>query len=79
MKYRVELMSNVYVTVEVEADSYDEAVTKADESLPRYPVAVVKADQTDGRPNPVDPDDISVSKDWEVNLVQDENGDEVWV
>ena len=78
MKYRVELTSSIYVTVEVEAGSYDEAVTNASAALPRYPVAVTRADQVDGQPNPIDPDDVHVSKDWEVTLVQDEAGDEVW-
>lgn len=79
MKYKVELESAVYVTVEVEAESRDEACTKAIDSLPKHPVAAAKADQANGQPNPIDPDDITVDTDWTVNMVQDDQGDEVWV
>lgn len=78
MQYRVELCSNVYVMVDVEADTRDEAAAKAVESLPKYPVAAVKADQLRGQSNPIDPDEITVATGWEVNLVQDDQGNEVW-
>ena len=78
-QYRVGLQASVYITTPVEAESREEATEKALESLPKYPVAAFKADQFPGRlPNPIDPDDIHVSPDWEVILVQDSEGNEVW-
>ena len=78
MKYSVGLEASVSITVKVEAGSRDEAVASALASLPKYPVAAVKADQIGGRANPIDPDDIHVTTDWHVGLVQDDQGDEVW-
>jgi hypothetical protein len=78
MQYSVELETSVFITVRTEAGSRDEAVTNVLASLPKYPVAAMKADQFDGRPNPVEPDDIHVNADWHVCLVQDAEGDEVW-
>lgn len=78
MEYTVELESAVFISVKVQASSYDEAVDSAFAALPKYPVAVTRADQIDGSVNPIDGDDITVGNRWEVSIVQDGEGNKVW-
>ena len=74
MIYDVELETSVYIHVPVNADSEDEAGEKALDSLPKYPVAAIKADQFPGRkPNPIDEDDIHVSAGWHVSDIQEKS------
>ena len=72
-RFQVDLMSSVYVTVEVDAADVGAAKIAADKALPRYPIIVTPADGA-----PIDPDTgISVMKDWEITAVRDDKGDEV--
>ena len=63
-KYDVEYVSNIYITTTVEADSQEEAVEKADERWQgKYPVVTAPSASAPW----LQADDITVSKDWEVN------------
>ena len=71
MKYHVEFESCIYVTVEVEAGSLDEAIGKVRPSLPRYEAAVGAVELS-----PADPGTITVSDDWDLRYVRCDVGEE---
>ena len=75
MKYDVEYVSTIYITARnIEAGSYEEAVEAADTRWRgKYPVVTEPSETAPW----LSPDDIHVSKDWEVNYdSQDEDDDD---
>lgn len=73
MKYDVEYSTHIYITATgIEAESRDEAIEKADAQWRgKYPVVTEPSETAPW----LSPDDIHVSKDWDVSYVTGDNPD----